>query len=84
MKTNFFHISGLFCGVLENSKWYLIPYRFERSKGGGLFSWLTSSDRVEEVEGYECKVCFLFQRFQDIKKRSDPLGDVFEAIVNLL
>ncbi|KAL4003134.1 GPCR-chaperone family protein [Acanthocheilonema viteae] len=29
---------------------------FERSKGGGLFSWLTSSDRVEEVEGYECKV----------------------------
>uniref|UniRef100_A0A0R3RGY7 ANK_REP_REGION domain-containing protein n=1 Tax=Elaeophora elaphi TaxID=1147741 RepID=A0A0R3RGY7_9BILA len=29
---------------------------FERSKGGGLFSWLTSSDRVEQVEGYECKV----------------------------
>uniref|UniRef100_A0A1I7VT63 ANK_REP_REGION domain-containing protein n=1 Tax=Loa loa TaxID=7209 RepID=A0A1I7VT63_LOALO len=29
---------------------------FERSKGGGLFSWLTSSDRVEEVAGYECKV----------------------------
>ncbi|VDK68052.1 unnamed protein product [Litomosoides sigmodontis] len=29
---------------------------FERSKSGGLFSWLTSSDRVEEVEGYECKV----------------------------
>ncbi|MCP9259476.1 hypothetical protein DINM_002420 [Dirofilaria immitis] len=29
---------------------------FERSKGGGLLSWLTSSDRVEEVEGYECKV----------------------------
>ncbi|CAG9530394.1 unnamed protein product [Cercopithifilaria johnstoni] len=28
---------------------------FERSKGGGLFSWLMSSDRVEEVEGYECK-----------------------------
>uniref|UniRef100_A0A915Q2Z0 ANK_REP_REGION domain-containing protein n=1 Tax=Setaria digitata TaxID=48799 RepID=A0A915Q2Z0_9BILA len=29
---------------------------FERSKGGGLLSWLASSDRVEEVEGYECKV----------------------------
>ncbi|VDO56827.1 unnamed protein product [Onchocerca flexuosa] len=29
---------------------------FERSKGGNLLSWLTSSDRVEEVEGYECKV----------------------------
>uniref|UniRef100_A0A1I8EGF9 ANK_REP_REGION domain-containing protein n=1 Tax=Wuchereria bancrofti TaxID=6293 RepID=A0A1I8EGF9_WUCBA len=29
---------------------------FERSKGGGLFSWLSSSDRVEEVDGYECKV----------------------------
>ncbi|VDN06365.1 unnamed protein product [Thelazia callipaeda] len=29
---------------------------FERSKGGGLLSWLTSSDRTEEVDGYECKV----------------------------
>lgn len=43
----------MLCGsVIEFGK-YL---RFERSKGGGLLSWLTSSDRTEVVDGYDCKV----------------------------
>ncbi|KHN77561.1 Ankyrin repeat domain-containing protein 13A [Toxocara canis] len=29
---------------------------FERSKTGGLLSWITSSDRTEVINGYECKV----------------------------
>ncbi|KAK0417380.1 hypothetical protein QR680_012976 [Steinernema hermaphroditum] len=29
---------------------------FERSKGGGIFSWITSSEKSETVDGYECKV----------------------------
>lgn len=33
---------------------------FERSKGGGLLSWLKSTDRTESVDGFECKVSFGF------------------------
>uniref|UniRef100_A0A915CT31 ANK_REP_REGION domain-containing protein n=1 Tax=Ditylenchus dipsaci TaxID=166011 RepID=A0A915CT31_9BILA len=29
---------------------------FERSKSSGLFSWIGSSDKEEEVEGYTCRV----------------------------
>ncbi|CAJ0559483.1 unnamed protein product, partial [Mesorhabditis spiculigera] len=29
---------------------------FERSKGGGFFSWIASSERTENVDGYDCKV----------------------------
>lgn len=29
---------------------------FERSKTGGILSWITSSDRTEFVDNYECKV----------------------------
>ncbi|MFH4979715.1 hypothetical protein AB6A40_006424 [Gnathostoma spinigerum] len=29
---------------------------FERAKPGGIWSWITSSNKTEEVDGYECKV----------------------------
>lgn len=29
---------------------------FERTRNGGLLSWITTSDKIEMVDGYECKV----------------------------
>lgn len=32
---------------------------FERSKSSGLFSWVGSSEKEEDIEGYTCRVCYM-------------------------
>uniref|UniRef100_A0A914RQP4 Ankyrin repeat domain-containing protein n=1 Tax=Parascaris equorum TaxID=6256 RepID=A0A914RQP4_PAREQ len=34
----------------------VVAFSFERSRTGGLLSWITSSDRTEVINGHECKV----------------------------
>ncbi|CAJ0924682.1 unnamed protein product, partial [Mesorhabditis belari] len=52
---------------------------FERSKSGGFFSWITSTERAEEIDGHECKTFNASNVDLVTKQRVEHLSDEDKA-----